>query len=229
MSSTPPDAVAVPAADPGRPTAPVKRGRGRPRSDGPTEAFLARRAEIVDRAIDVFRERGFESASLEDVAVSLAMSRASLYHYVPSKAHLLYLVFDRAISIALDRMEALSAIVDPGERLAALIDQQVRTIADNQSMFDVFFGDRPALDPQFEAEIVAKERRLLRYLIEAVAAAQEAELIAPGDPRATAQAVLGMTSWLHKWYDPDRDDAAEYAEVCKRLVFSADSAGRGAR
>jgi AcrR family transcriptional regulator len=189
--------MADPATKPGAP-----RKRGRPRQEQPSPTYLAKQAEIIDVAIGVFKERGFDQGNLDDVAASLGTGRASLYHYVPSKAHLLYLIFDRAISTTLQTMDRLAAIPDPGLRLRALIRQQVHTIAANPGLFMVFFGDRPALDEKYEAEIRAKERRLLRYLIEAVRAASDAGELGDVEPRLAAQALLGMTSWFHKWYNP---------------------------
>lgn len=171
----------------------------------------------------MFKTRGFDQGTLDDVAASLGTGRASLYHYVPSKAHLLYLIFDRAITSTLDTMAALAAIADPGERLRALIRQQVHTIAANPGMFMVFFGDRPALDERYEEEIRAKERRLLRHLIEAVKAASDAGELGTVEPRLAAQALLGMTSWFHKWYVPGRDDPDQFADVCTQLIFGPPS------
>ena len=93
------------------------RKRGRPRQEQPSPAYRARQAEIIDVAIDVFRERGFDQGNLVDVAASLGTGRASLYHYVPSKAHLLYLIFDRAISTTLATMQQIAATEDPALRL----------------------------------------------------------------------------------------------------------------
>ena len=198
---------------------PAPRKRGRPRQAQPSAAYLERQAEIIDVAIDLFRERGFDQGNLDDVAASLGTGRASLYHYVPSKAHLLYLIFDRAISTTLTTMERIVATEDPAERLRALIRQQVHTIAANPGLFIVFFGDRPALEQRYEADIRPKERRLLRYLIEAVKSAIEAGALIDVEPRMAAQALLGMTSWFHKWYNPDRDDPDAFAEVCINLIF----------
>jgi TetR/AcrR family transcriptional regulator, cholesterol catabolism regulator len=208
--------------------APAPRKRGRPRQEQPSAAYQARQAEIIDVAIDVFRERGFDQGNLDDVAASLGTGRASLYHYVPSKAHLLYLIFDRAISTTLETMEQISATEDPAERLRALIRQQVHTIAANPGLFIVFFGDRPALEKRYEADIRPKERRLLRYLIEAVKAAIDAGAIIDVEPRMAAQALLGMTSWFHKWYDPARDDPDAFADVCVNLVFQSPPMRRSA-
>lgn len=198
---------------------PPRRRPGRPRQDKPTQAYLARQEEIIDVAITVFRERGYDSGTLEDVAATLGNTRANLYHYVPSKAHLLYLIFDRAITTALGTLEAIRSVADPECRLRMLIAQQVRIIAANQEMFLVFFGDRPALEVRYESEIVAKERRYLKILIDAVKDAGAAGLIPVTDPRLAAQAILGMTSWIHKWYAPQRDDPEAFAAVCVDLLL----------
>lgn len=206
------------------PTAPTtakrKRKPGRPRQERPSEAYLARQSEIVDVAIEVFRERGFDSGSLDDVAAALGTGRASLYHYVPSKAHLLYLVFDRAISTTVARMEELAATIeDPTDRLRSLMRELIFTIAADPSLFIVFFGDRPALDDKYESEILPKERRVLRLIIEAVADAGRQGSIPVTEPRLAAQAILGMVSWLHKWYDPARDQPEAFAQTCEDLIF----------
>lgn len=198
---------------------PKRAGPGRPRHDGPSPAYLARQREIVDVAIAVFHERGFDKANLEDVADALGASRASLYHYVPSKAHLLYLIFDRALTTTLERLEALSRLADPVERLRAWMRELISTIAADPTLFVVFFSDRPALDALYEAEILPKERRVLRLLIEVTDQAAEQGAIPRGDPRLTAQAILGMISWLYRWYDPVRDDPEEFADICERLIL----------
>lgn len=198
---------------------PLRRRPGRPRQDKPTQAYLARQEEIIDVAISVFRERGYDSGSLEDVAATLGKTRANLYHYVPSKAHLLYLIFDRAITTALGTLDAIRSVANPELRLRMLVEQQVRIIAANQEMFVVFFGDRPALEARYESEIVAKERRYLKILIEAIKDAGAAGLIPVTDPRLAAQAILGMTSWFHKWYAPQRDDPEAFAAVCVELIL----------
>lgn len=207
---------------------PVRRRPGRPRRDEPSAAYLARRAEIVEVAAEVFRRRGYDAGSLDDVAAELELRRASLYHYVRSKAELLHLIFDRAISSALDRLEELTRIADPGERLAALVRHQVRTVTDEPTMFTVFFDNRPRLDEAYEAGIRAKERRYVRIFAEAVQAACDAGVIPQLDPRYAAQALLGMTSWTYKWFDPLRDDTDDLAQTLISLVLHGVRADRQA-
>ncbi len=46
-------------------------------------AALASKDEIVDRLFTVFRDRGFEAASLADLSRATGLGRSSLYHYFP--------------------------------------------------------------------------------------------------------------------------------------------------
>lgn len=156
-----------------------------------------------------------------------------------SKAQLLYLIFDRAISYALEHLEELAEIPDPTERLAAFMVHQVSIVAGERSLFYVFFESRPRLEQDYEEQIRAKERRYVRHYVEAVAAAVEAGVLPEIDPRRGAQAILGMSSWVYKWFDPRQDDwravASDFVDLVLKvrlpleaLSASATSLGGGA-
>lgn len=196
-----------------------RRPRGRPRLTEPSAEYRQRMDEIVDTAAAIFRRDGYETGSLDDVAASLGLRKSSLYHYVRSKAELLYLIFDRAITLALDRLDRLAHLTDPEERLAALIAHQVRLMADEPQLFVVFFDSRPRLDESYERAIRAKERRYVRIYAEAVRSASAAGVIPDIDPRYGAQAILGMAIWIYKWFDPARDDSEQLIDTFVRLVL----------
>jgi AcrR family transcriptional regulator len=198
------------------------RRRGRPRLTEPSPEYLRRRDEIIETAVRVFHESGYEAGSLDDVATATDLRKASLYYYVDSKAQLLYLIFDRAISSALERLDELSTIEDPAQRLAAFIEHQVSMVADERSLFAVFFDSRPRLDAAYEDRIRDKERRYYGRFVDAVRAAVAAGSIPPIDPRYGAQALLGMTSWTYKWYEPGEHDITALARDYVRLVLRTD-------
>ena len=56
----------------------------------------ARREAIVEAAAEAFRERGFEAASMADVAVRVGGSKATLYNYFSSKEQLFAAVMLKA-------------------------------------------------------------------------------------------------------------------------------------
>jgi AcrR family transcriptional regulator len=55
---------------------------------------MARRRQILDRAIEVFRERGADGTSLRRIAESIGVSHAALRHYFDSLEQLLVAVYE---------------------------------------------------------------------------------------------------------------------------------------
>lgn len=197
----------------------VRRRPGRPRLVEPSPEYLRRLEEIIDTATVVFHENGYDAGSLDDVAAVLGLRKASLYHYVRSKSHLLFLIFDRAITLSLRRLDELAYIADPRLRLATLIEHQVRIMAEEPSLFAVFFDQRPRLDGSFDVDIRKKERAYVRRIAEVIGQAVVAGDLPEVDRRHAAHAVLGMTSWVYKWFDPARDDIGDVAETMTRLIL----------
>ena len=212
-SSTKPD-----SGEGGR-EAPTASKRGRPRLTEPSPDYLRRRQEVIETAARVFHNQGYESGSLDDVAAALDLRKASLYYYVKSKSQLLYFVFDQAISEALERLRTVADTSDPADRLRMYIQHQVTIMSEERSLFRVFFENRPSLSPEFEASIREKERQYLNLFIDAVKAAVDADLLPAMDPRYGAQAILGMSTWVYKWYDPESDDPAQVVEDFTALVL----------
>ena len=50
------------------------------------------RDQLVEAAARVFARKGFDSASMEDIAAEVGVLQGSLYYHVSSKAELLFLV-----------------------------------------------------------------------------------------------------------------------------------------
>jgi AcrR family transcriptional regulator len=197
----------------------VRRRPGRPRQEGPSEGYLERREEILARASEVFDAKGYDAGTLEDVAQAMGMTKAGLYHYVSSKSELVFLLFDRAWAIGFERTAHIPAIADPGQRLAALIRCHVEVIAERMSLFTVFFGRRPRFDEEAERLLREKERRYVGIFARAVRDAADAGLIAPVDPRVGAMAILGMASWVYKWFDPATASAETIGDEMVRLIL----------
>lgn len=203
--------------DPSAATVP-KRRPGRPKHDGPSAKFLSRQEEIMTAAAKIFREKGYESGTLDDVGEALNLRGPTLYYYVKSKANLLYMIFQRTLDLGLADLDNLLCIDDPRERLAALIRHQVHIVAREADLFAVFFDHHPYLESQFEDEIRARERRYLNAFRQVVEAAAEAGVLRIGDAKYATRAIHTMTTYIYKWIRPG-DDVNLVAENFVGLVL----------
>ena len=51
-----------------------------------------KRRKILENAARIFAKKGYERASLEEIAGKLKLTKASLYHYIKSKEEMLFLL-----------------------------------------------------------------------------------------------------------------------------------------
>jgi TetR/AcrR family transcriptional regulator, mexJK operon transcriptional repressor len=71
---------------------------GRPGAGRPSRAQVAaRQAELLDTALDMFLERGFELTTMEAVAAAVGMAKRTVYARYPDKAALFLAAVSRAI------------------------------------------------------------------------------------------------------------------------------------
>ena len=92
-----------------------------------------RRAAILESALEVFSERGFSEASLDDVATRGGISKALIYEHFPSKRELQLAVLDTNMRDLIDAVvSAVSAVDTDEERLRSGIES-----------FLVFASERP--------------------------------------------------------------------------------------
>ncbi|AQT80720.1 hypothetical protein B1R94_17810 [Mycolicibacterium litorale] len=95
------------------PTAAIRRTVGRPRGSDSE----ARRRALVSAAVRVFATRGFDAATLSDVASLADITRPAVQHYFSGKTALYQAALDRAYQLV------LAPLVDspPATPLAALL------------------------------------------------------------------------------------------------------------
>ncbi|MGH2365040.1 MAG: TetR/AcrR family transcriptional regulator [Chloroflexota bacterium] len=183
--------------------------RGRPRNATPTADYLARKEQVLRTAAEVFASKGYETATLDDVAIALDMRKASLYHYVTSKSNLVGLLFVRAFQAGMQRLEEAARAVDARQRLIAIIRVFVDEMADHPGLIAAFNGHRPVFHDERDEQFKANDDRLMDIVTQAVTAATAANALPEVNPRYAALAIIGMVSCVHVWYDPAHDLAAD--------------------
>ncbi|BBY60115.1 TetR/AcrR family transcriptional regulator [Mycolicibacterium sarraceniae] len=82
------------------PARPNKRALGRPRGSNTD----ARREMIICAAVRVFAYRGYDAATLQDVADLVDITRPAVHHYFPGKAPLYRAALDRAYDMVVPPM-----------------------------------------------------------------------------------------------------------------------------
>ncbi|MBW0103069.1 TetR/AcrR family transcriptional regulator [Pseudonocardia sp. KRD291] len=200
-------------------------GRSARRSGGERKPREERWAELIEVATQVFYEKGYDGASLQDIADRLGMLKGSLYYYIQSKEDLL---FDVISTVHRDGLAVVRARADvegsPLEKLESVIVGHVEHTCRNLVPTAVFLHELSALPADRRKEVLGSEHAyqgVFRDLIEQ--AQSNGDVRADLDPRLAALSVLGSTNWVYRWFRPGgaftpEQIGAELAEMSIRGI-----------
>ena len=123
----------------------------------------ARYEGILEAAQDVIARRGFQQASIREIASEAGLSLAGLYHYVGGKDELLFLVLDRALDRLLTALDAAWRDAStPAERLLALVETHLDFASREPHALKIVNRDYELLGEPHRSEVAAKRQEYLR-------------------------------------------------------------------
>lgn len=162
--------------------------------------------EVVGVAAEVFSERGYRAATLDEIASRLGLLKGSLYHYITSKEDLLFEILKRS---AMQGIEVLSEDdsmkrQDASIRLANLIRNWMRTLESLPSYLNVPENDIQYLQGEKLTEVTALRRRIGRVAFDIIQAG-----VASGsfdktvNPYVATNSLFRLLIGTTQWYRPD--------------------------
>jgi TetR/AcrR family transcriptional regulator, cholesterol catabolism regulator len=187
------------------------------------EAYISRRDEIIQAAAHVFRDRGFEAATLRDVAAAMGTDRASLYYYVGSKEELLQEIVREALGRDIAAAQAVKASrASTREKIGSLIQAMVNSYANNYPHMHVYIEDLGRIarqDSEWSIDVIARTRTYESLVNSILSKGQRDGTLRKDLPvELSALALFGMINWMHRWYRPNikwspEDVAHTYTEI----------------
>lgn len=189
------------------------RSRAKPAAD--------RKQEIIDTAAEIFKAKGYEGTSIQDVADAVDILKGSLYYYINSKDDLLYEVIQEVHARGLENLESSQQVGSNAlERLHAFVKRHVTFNAANLTKMTVFFHDFRSLSADRRAEIVEERDEYDRYLRSLIAEGKKEGVFRKDvDPKLAAFSILGSINWLYHWYRDDGPNTIE--EIAEGMATMA--------
>lgn len=182
------------------------------------------RNALLDAAARLFREKGYESTSLKDLACAVDVSPSAMYWHFPSKSDLLYSVVRRVLCrFEKDMLLALAQSDDSSpSRLAAFVRYYVKVQLSGASEVDAYsylFATGHMLDHLPESnqeELRAIERRIFHSVRGIIRQGIDDGQFSVEFPSTTALAISGMCEHVRTWFRHTKD--ATVGEVADRYA-----------
>lgn len=187
---------------------PVKRKQGRPpHVENPKE-------RILEFAAEHFARQGYENSSINELAKSLKISKAAIYHYYNTKQE----IYDEIIIITLrgmiQRVEgAVEVSKDPVERLKLFMSTHGEYFQKHYWEFvTMLMGFGGMINIERKNDALRLRDHYESFLRKIIADGVKAGRFKDTDVHVVARAIISMLGWMARWYRPSgKKSAADLA------------------
>ena len=190
----------------------------------PEDDQKSRHREILETAARVICEKGYEGASIQDIAEACGLTKAGLYHHIRSKEHLLLEIQNYGMDVFEEQvLNQVLPIPDPLERLKACMEKNILLVTHGWSKeVTIILHEHATLTGDARAQINARKKRYVKFLETSFAEAVRNGQMRPVNPTVAAFAFLGMVLWIYKWFRPDgKIDAPTLVHEMQDILFGA--------
>jgi len=162
------------------------------------------REDILEAAAQVFRQKGFHGASMNDIADAVNLQKASLYHHVSSKQEILVDILDQALQLLLERISAITVQdISAEKKLRLMIREYLQILVDNIDLATVLLFEHRALERRRQSRHIPNRDKFELLWRNVIVEGVQAKTIQCDDPALTARALLGLLNWTITWFHPD--------------------------
>lgn len=163
-----------------------------------------RKQQILDTAVRLFFEVGYEGASLRDLASRVGINKATIYHYFESKEEILFhIVREVGQGLLAGVEDAVDRDGAPLQVLEAMIRFQIEYMENHVAEIKVLVEEKKSLRADLLKATRATEARILELYKDVLRRCQEAGTIRPVHCTTAAFGILGQINWLYHWYRPE--------------------------
>jgi AcrR family transcriptional regulator len=190
----------------------------------------ATRAAVREKAIDLFYEYGYRSASLRTLAGQIGLQAGSLYNHITNKQQLLFHLLKEIMEEVLEQTHRR---VREGDSPV----QQLHDFAETHLEFhtsrpkEIFIGNSELrnLEPENYKAIIALRREYFDVIHGIVKRGAETGLFKVSDPKTAARVIIGMLNSVSGWYKMGgRVSQRELIDIYLAMIFRALGAPRAA-
>lgn len=182
----------------------------------------ATRQRILDAAMEVFSEKGYHGAAVDDIVKASQTSKGSFYFHFPSKQDIFFSLVDRFIaSLAHSAEEAIDQERGALAKVNAALDTVFRTFSQHRSLAKILLVGGVGLGRAFDEHLLASHARFASLVKEHLDEAVAEGSIPPLNTEIAAYAWLGAVNEviLHWLYTGQPDPLDEALDTLRELLL----------
>jgi len=162
--------------------------------------YDAKKIQILESAARIFARKGFEKATVEEIANELYMTKGSLYYYIKSKEDMLFQCHMMALEMTNEVMgEVLKSDLPPDLKLRNAIMGQTEVLT-KEFVVGTLRQQELLLPKRMLKKVVAERDKFEKTFFKILEEGVKKGLFEKNDMKIKGYAILGATNWVPRWY-----------------------------
>lgn len=156
---------------------------------------------VLNEAARLFRSRGYEGATMREIAKAAGLQAGSLYCHFATKEELLRAVYIRGVEQICEAVQAATQKhTDPWDRLEAACVAHLEAILRDDDYAQVVVRVRPSDAPAVQDDLVRLRNQYEALFMQLL---KDLPLARGTDRQALRLMLMGALNWAQTWYRPD--------------------------
>jgi len=183
-----------------------------------------RKKYLANTAAMVFCEKGYQAASLQDVARKAKISKAGVYHYFKTKEDILALLLiqhtDLFLRVLKERIkESQAKGLDAKQAFQELIRTYANHVNQNKELRLLVLRERHQLTGKNKRELYKREQAIFHLLKNELGKIPYIDK--RNHPNVISFLIIAMSHWMGYWFkESDGLDMEEIADQNIRIIFN---------
>ncbi len=186
------------------------------------EDYGERRLNILNKAAELFAEKGYARSSISELATACNASKSWLYHYYPSKEAILYDIMRLHVTeLVTMAEEALASGGSPKEKFRTLARNFMEIYVNAGSKHIILLNDRGCLPKDLRKEIMNLQDQVVKSVVSLVLELNPSLDKAKNYQKPVTMAFLGMINWTYIWFRKDGSvNQEQFADLAVEIFLN---------
>jgi AcrR family transcriptional regulator len=183
---------------------------------------------ILESAAQVFCKKGYNGATMSDIAKAVGLQKPTLYHHFGSKQEILAELLDRAMTIVTENMaQVMQQDFPPDEKIKIAMRTYLQVLCEQPDLSSVLLLEYRSLEKDLYKRHIHNRDKFEKMWRDLVKQGIDSGQLRSESVSMTVWALLGVMNWTITWYRPDgKLSAGEISDLFSSLFLNGLSSNK---
>ena len=183
-----------------------------------------KKEEIILSAVKIVNKKGYQGATMEEIAAELLMTKGSLYYYFKNKEDLIFQCHEMVLAQASEELKAhLEEDVSSEEKLRRMIVTHIRYAIEEKETFNMIIKPDQTFSSEQLNPILTQRNAYAKWFDLVIQEGIANGEFTISEPKIVRMILLGSMNWIQQWYKPEGGKTMEelqqiYADYLLKVV-----------